>query len=68
VPGHATHADHEQALSSGHSDCEFAIAEMADALKGLLQYSRVATFDEADGEREVVTRAQTVLERHRPAS
>ena len=47
------------------ADCEFASGGMADALEGLLGFSRVATFDEADGEREVVAHAQAVLRRLR---
>jgi hypothetical protein len=54
--------------SNDHVDCEFAIAEIADALKGLLEFSRVATFDEAEGEREAVAHAQAVLQRHKCAT
>ena len=41
--------------------------ELLEVIEGMLEFSRAGTFDEEDGEREVVERAQTILRRYRAA-
>ena len=41
--------------------------ELLDVIESLLAFNRVPTFDEVDGEREVIDRARGVVGRYRQA-
>lgn len=46
-------------------DFDLAIAELCDAIEGLLHFSRAGTFDEEEGEREATDKAEALLARYR---